>query len=76
MEIDIISKREIYCKKKCGELKIHGAEYIDPLPNESLEYTKARQVKIYANRLTRLKHVYERLKQHLLKRIPSELKIQ
>ena len=43
----ILSKRKTYRKKKCSELKIHGAEYIDPLPSESPECTEARQVKIY-----------------------------
>ena len=45
--MDILSKRETYCKTKCGLLKIHGAEYIDPLPNELPECTKARKEKIY-----------------------------
>ena len=47
MNIETNSKSEIYCKEKCDELKIHGAEYIDPLPNESLEDTTKRLLEIY-----------------------------
>ena len=47
MNIEPNSKREIYCKEKCDELKIHGAEYINPLPNESLEDTTKRLLEIY-----------------------------
>ena len=47
MNIETNSKSEIYCKEKCDELKIHGAEYIDPLPNESQEDTTKRLLEIY-----------------------------
>ena len=42
------SRREEYCKAKCsGILKHHGAQYIEPPPNELPGCTRARQLKIY-----------------------------